>query len=93
MSHSSVNKAWEFKCVLESGKEIKSWFYSDTKEDATHRIKQWFAAKLISLKEIDDPLDIVNRQQALDKTREELVKKKHEEYAERTISELSENRE
>ena len=93
MSHSSVNKAWEFKCVLESGKEIKSWFYSDTKEDATHRIKQWFVAKLISLKEIDDPLDIVNRQQALDKTREELAKKKHEEYAERTISKLSENRE
>ena len=79
MSHSSVNKAWEFKCVLESGKEIKSWFYSDTKEDATHRIKQWFVAKLISLKEIDDPLDIANKQAEIDKIKEAKDKKKREE--------------
>ena len=79
MSHSSVNKAWEFKCVLESGNEIKSWFYSDTKEDATHRIKQWFVAKLISLKEIDDPLDIANKQAEIDKIKEAKDKKKREE--------------
>ena len=79
MSDSSVNKAWEFKCVLESGKEIKSWFYSDTKEDATHRIKQWFVAKLISLKEIDDPLDIANKQAEIDKIKEAKDKKKREE--------------
>ena len=79
MNDSSVNKAWEFKCVLESGKEIKSWFYSDTKEDATHRIKQWFVAKLISLKEIDDPLDIANKQAEIDKIKEAKDKKKREE--------------
>ena len=79
MSDTSVNKAWEFKCVLESGKEIKSWFYSDTKEDATHRIKQWFVAKLISLKEIDDPLDIANKQAEIDKIKEAKDKKKREE--------------
>ena len=79
MNDSSVNKAWEFECVLESGKEIKSWFYSDTKEDATHRIKQWFVAKLISLKEIDDPLDIANKQAEIDKIKEAKDKKKREE--------------
>ena len=79
MNDSSVNKAWEFACVLESGKEIKSWFYSDTKEDATHRIKQWFVAKLISLKEIDDPLDIANKQAEIDKIKEAKDKKKREE--------------
>jgi hypothetical protein len=41
MNDSSVNKAWEFECVLESGKEIKSWFYSDTKEDASNRVKNF----------------------------------------------------
>ena len=80
MSDSSVNKAWEFKCVLESGKEIKSWFYSDTKEDATHRINQWFVAKLISLKEIDDPLEIRKKQVESDKIREALAKKRNEEF-------------
>ena len=79
MNDSSVNKAWKFECVLESGKEIKSWFYSDTKEDATHRIKQWFVAKLISLKEIDDPLDIANKQAEIDKIKEAKDKKKREE--------------
>ena len=80
MNDSSVNKAWEFECVLESGKEIKSWFYSDTKEDATHRIKQWFVAKLISLKEIDDPLEIRKKQVETDKIREVLAKKRNEEF-------------
>jgi len=80
MNDSSVNKAWEFECVLESGKELKSWFYSNTKEDATHRIKQWFVAKLISLKEIDDPLEIRKKQVESDKIREVLTKKRNEEF-------------
>ena len=80
MNDSSVNKAWEFECVLESGQKLKSWFYSNTKEDATHRIKQWFVAKLISLKEIDDPLEIRKKQVESDKIREALAKKRQEEF-------------
>jgi hypothetical protein len=80
MNDSSVNKAWEFECVLESGKELKSWFYSDTKQDASNRVKNFMGAKLISIKEIDDPLDIKKKQLEQEKIREELAKKKQEEY-------------
>ena len=80
MNDSSVNKAWQFECVLESGKELKSWFYSDTKQDATNRIKNFMGAKLISIKEIDDPLDIRKKQVESDKLRDALAKKRQEEF-------------
>ena len=80
MNDSSVNKAWEFNCVLGSGEELKSWFYSDTKQDAVNRIKEYIGAKLISIKEIDDPLDIKKKQIEQDKIRDTLAKKRQEEY-------------
>jgi hypothetical protein len=85
MNDSSVNKAWEFECVLESGKELKSWFYSDTKQDASNRVKNFMGAKLISIKEISDPLDIKKKQLEQEKIREALAKKKQEEYLESFI--------
>jgi len=80
VNDSSVNKAWEFDCVLENGKELKSWFYSDTKQDASNRVKNFMGAKLISIKEIDDPLDIKKKQIEQDKIRDALAKKRQEEY-------------
>ena len=80
MNDSSVNKAWEFECVLESGKELKSWFYSDTKQDASNRVKNFMGAKLISIKEINDPLEIRKKQVESDKIREALAKKRNEEF-------------
>jgi hypothetical protein len=51
-----LNKAWEFEIILnESKTEIKSWFYSDTEEDARNRIENYMNAKIISLKEIPKP--------------------------------------
>jgi hypothetical protein len=83
MNDSSVNKAWEFECVLESGKELKSWFYSDTKQDAVNRIKNFMGAKLISIKEIDDPLEIRKKQAESDKIRDAIAKKRQEEFEDR----------
>ena len=80
MNDSSVNKAWEFECVLESGKELKTWFYSDTKQDASNRVKNFMGAKLISIKEINDPLEIRKKQVESDKIREALAKKRNEEF-------------
>ena len=80
MNDSSVNKAWQFECVLESGKELKSWFYSDTKQDAVNRIKNFMDAKLISIKEIDDPLEIRKKQVESDKIRDALAKTRQEEF-------------
>jgi len=51
-----LNKAWEFEITLnESKNKIKSWFYSDTEEDARNRIENYMNAKIISLKEIPKP--------------------------------------
>lgn len=75
----TMEHAWQFECVLENGIKLKSWFYSDTQEDATRRIKDYFGAKLISLKEIADPLDMANKQAAIDKIKEAKDKKKLEE--------------
>ena len=51
-----LNKAWEFEIIFnESKKQIKSWFYSDTEEDARNRIENYMNAKIISLKEIPKP--------------------------------------
>ena len=80
MNDSSVNKSWEFECVLESDQELKSWFYSDTKQDAVNRIKNFMGAKLISIKEIDDPLEIRKKQMESDKIREALAKKRDEDF-------------
>jgi len=80
MNDSCVNHAWEFNCVLENGDELKSWFYADTKQDASNRIKEYMGARLISIKEIDDPLDIKKKQAEQDKIREALAKKRHEEF-------------
>ena len=78
-----MNKAWQFNCVLESGEELKSWFYSDTKQDAVNRIKNFMCAKLISIKEIDDPLEIRKKQAESDKIRDAIAKKRQEEFEDR----------
>lgn len=80
MSVTSYNHAWQFECVLEDGKKLKSWFYADTEQDAIRRIKEYLGAKLISIKEIDDPLDIKKKQLEQEKIRAALAKKKQEEY-------------
>ena len=72
----SMGHAWQFECVLEDGRKLKSWFYSDTEQDATRRIKDYLRAKLISLKEIDDPLDLAKKQAERDKIKETIDKKK-----------------
>ncbi len=74
----TMGHAWQFECVLENGRKLKSWFYSDTEQDATRRIKDFFGAKLISLKEIDDPLEIAKKQAERDKIKEAMDKKKQQ---------------
>jgi len=80
MNDSCVNHAWEFNCVLDNNDDLKSWFYADTKQDATNRIKEYMGAKLISIKEIDDPLEIRKKQVESDKIRDALAKKRQEEF-------------
>lgn len=74
----TMGHAWQFECVLENGRKLKSWFYSDTEQDATRRIKDFFGAKLISLKEIDDPLETAKKQAERDKIKEAMDKKKQQ---------------
>ena len=74
----TMGHAWQFECVLENGRKLQSWFYSDTEQDATRRIKDFFGAKLISLKEIDDPLEIAKKQAERDKIKEAMDKKKQQ---------------
>jgi len=78
MSITSYNHAWQFDCVLGNGTKIKSWFYADTEQDAIKRVKEYMGAKLISIKEIDDPLDIKKKQMEQEKIREALAKKKQQ---------------
>jgi hypothetical protein len=80
INNSSVNHAWQFDCVLENGIKLKSWFYADTEQDASNRIKEYLGARLVSIKEIDDPLDIKKKQIEQDKIRDALAKKRQEEY-------------
>jgi len=89
MINSHVNHAWQFECVMPSGNKLQSWFYADTKEDAVQRVKEYMEAKLISIKEIDDPLDTAKKQMESEKAREAL-KKKQEEQEERQISKKKE---
>ena len=91
MNNSSVNHAWQFDCVLENGIKLKSWFYADTEQDASNRIKEYLGARLVSIKEIDDPLDIKKRQIEQDKIRDALAKKRQEEYEARQNSKKEEN--
>lgn len=91
LNNSSVNHAWQFECVLENGIELKSWFYSDTEQDASNRIKEYLGARLVSIKEIDDPLDIKKKQIEQDKIRDALAKKRQEEYEARQNSKKEEN--
>jgi len=79
----TMGHAWQFECVLENGIKLKSWFYSDTEQDATRRIKDFFGAKLISLKEIDDPLDIDKKQAERDKIKEGIDKRKQEQFVQK----------
>ena len=74
----TMGHAWQFECVLENGRKLKSWFYSDSEQDATRRVKDYLAAKLISLKEIDDPLDLAKKQAERDKIKEAMDKKKQQ---------------
>jgi len=80
LNNSSVNHAWQFDCVLENGIKLKSWFYADTEQDASDRIKEYMGARLVSIKEIDDPLEIKKKQIEQDKIRDTLAKKKQEEH-------------
>lgn len=91
INNSSVNHAWQFDCVLEDGTKLKSWFYADTEQDATNRIKEYLGARLVSIKEIDDPLDIKKKQIEQDKIRDTLAKKRQEEYEARQNSKKEEN--
>ena len=75
----TMGHAWQFECVLDNGIKLKSWFYSYSEQDATRRIKDYLGAKLISLKEIADPLDMANKQAERDKIKEAKDKKKQEE--------------
>ena len=91
LNNSSVNHAWQFDCVLENGIKLKSWFYADTEQDASNRIKEYLGARLVSIKEIDDPLDIKKKQIEQDKIRDALAKKRQEEYETRQNSKKEEN--
>ena len=66
--------------MLEDGKKLKSWFYADTEQDAIRRIKEYLGAKLVSIREIDDPLNVKKKQLEQEKIRAALAKKKQEEY-------------
>jgi len=50
------NAAWSFECVLSNGVKVKSWFYADTEQKARDRITGFFEAKLLKIKQIDNPL-------------------------------------
>jgi hypothetical protein len=56
MTYKHYNAAWSFECVLPTGVKVKSWFYADTEQKARDRITGFFEAKLLKIKEIDNPL-------------------------------------
>jgi hypothetical protein len=93
LNNSSVNHAWQFDCVLENGIKLKSWFYADTEQDASDRIKEYMGARLVSIKEIDDPLEIKKKQIEQDKIRDALAKKRQEEFETRQNLKKEENNE
>jgi len=56
MTYKNYKAAWSFECVLSTGVTVKSWFYADTEQKARERIAGFFEAKLLKIKEIDNPL-------------------------------------
>lgn len=56
MTHKHIRAAWSFECELPTGVRLKSWFYSDSEADARKRITEYLGARLIKIKEIDNPL-------------------------------------
>ena len=56
MTHKHIRAAWSFECVLPTGVRVKSWFYSDSEADVVKRITEYLGAKLIKIKQIDNPL-------------------------------------
>ena len=56
MTDKLYNTAWSFECVLSTGVKVKSWFYADTEQKARERITGFFEAKLLKIKQIDNPL-------------------------------------
>ena len=78
----NINKAWEFDCTLQDGNNLKSWFYADTEQDAKNRIIDYMGAKIKSIKEIDDPLEVDKKQIKVDKIKAEFLKNREKEYQE-----------
>lgn len=61
MTKSRQAKAWGWEIELKETKnKIKSWFFSDTYEDAKDRLENYMNSKIISLEEIENPLANVN---------------------------------
>lgn len=61
MTHKHIREAWSFECVLPTGVRVKSWFYSDTEKDVVKRITEYLGAKLIKIKQIDNPLQDITK--------------------------------
>jgi hypothetical protein len=64
-----LNKAWSFEVEFNNS-ILKSWFYSDSIEDATDRLTNYIGAKIIKLEEIEDPLGIIKYDKSI-KTKKE----------------------
>ena len=56
MTHKRIRAAWSYECILPTGVKIKSWFYSDSEEDVVKRITEYMGAKLVKIKQLDNPL-------------------------------------
>jgi hypothetical protein len=61
VTYKHYNAAWSFECVLPTGVRVKSWFYADTEQKARDRITGFFEAKLLKIKQIDNPLLDINK--------------------------------
>jgi hypothetical protein len=61
MTHERTRAAWSFECVLPTGVKLKSWFYSDLEADVVKRITEYLGAKLIKVKQIDNPLQDITK--------------------------------
>lgn len=61
MTDKLYHTAWSFECVLPTGVRVKSWFYADTEQKARERITDFFEAKLVKIKQIDNPLQDITK--------------------------------
>jgi len=68
MTYKNYKAAWSFECVLPTGITVKSWFYADTEQKARERIAGFFEAKLLKIKEIDNPLLEVFKEKSKENT-------------------------